>query len=197
MSLCTATEVRATGIPGISGGAEDSKLEALIDRASALFARYCGYPGSVPTMESANYVLYLDGPGGRDLDLSIWPATAISSVYDDPTLDFTDSAYLVSSSDYTLVDGRFLRLKSTATHGFWSKQRDCIKVSFTAGYTSVPDDLKALCIAQVRNLWELRANQGKSKIKEGDNSWDFREEALMPAWIQSALSAYRLPRSMI
>lgn len=194
--LVTAAEVRLA-IPELSGTAEDTNLETLITRIGAAFARYCGYPGNSPTMESASYTRYMDGRGGRDLTLDVWPVTAISSVYDDPTLDFTDSRYLVSSSDYYLIDGRYLRLKSTAQWPAWTKGRENIKVAFTAGFASVPDDLKQLAIVAVKHWFDLRKTQGRFNASVGGISVGFRDEDLMPAMVRQGLSLFCLPRALV
>ncbi len=194
--LVTAAEARLQ-IPELSGTAEDTNLETLITRVGAAFARYCGYPGSSPTMESTSYARYYDGPGGRDLVLDVWPIVSISSIYDDTTLDFTDSQYLVSSSDYVVVNGRIVRLKNTSTHGAWSEGAGQIKVSFTAGYATVPDDLKQLVIMAVKHWFDLRRIQGKSNTSQGGVSVGFRDEEFLPAMVKAGLSPFRLPRAIL
>ena len=194
--LVSAAEARLA-IPELSGTAEDTNLETLITRVGEAFARHCGYPGTSPTMESTSYTRDLDGPGGRDLVLDVWPVTAISSVYDDVTLDFTDSQYLVSSSDYVIVNGRTLRLKSTSTHGAWSKGQGQIRVAFTAGYATVPGALKQLAIMAVKHWFDLRRTQGKSNTSQGGVSVGFRDEEFLPAMVRRGLSDFLLPRAIL
>ena len=112
MAVVTAAEVRAY-IPTLTGSTDDTLLVTLVSRFDALASAVMGYPNQSSgalSIESGTYVEYLDGPGGRELALTVKPVTAIASVYDDPDLDYTDSADLISSDDYTLygIEGRVI-----------------------------------------------------------------------------------------
>lgn len=124
-------------------------LEALIEAADQALANYCRFPlpssGGERTLASASYVLYLDGPGGRELHLPCAPVSAVASIYDDPDAAY-GSATLVDSGDYTLfADEGLVRLDYDAVHGSWSKARRALKVSCTAGYSSTPDFVRQAC----------------------------------------------------
>lgn len=148
-------------------------------------------------MESASYTRYLDGRGTRELTLDVQPATSISSVYDDPTLDFTDSQWLVSSGDYTLVEGRYLRLKTTAARANWSEGVENIKVTYTAGFATTPLELKQLAIMAVKHWFDLRRVQGKSNTSQGGVSVGFRDEEFLPEMVKAGLGGYRLSRVFV
>lgn len=200
MALITAAEARLA-IPELSGTSEDTNLDTVIAAVGRAFARKCGYPpasvGGNPTLESATYTRYLTGRGGRDLTLDVWPATSITSVQDDPVLDFDGSTYLVASTDYAIVDGRILRLKSTATHGSWSKSAGAIKVVFAAGYSTVPDDLKHLARLGVRHWWDLRKIQGRVSQGNGQQDATYRDEDFLPSLVLQGLGAFVLPRAFL
>lgn len=195
MALITAAEARDV-LPGITD--EGTLLDTLIGAIGAAFARRCGYPpasvGAAPTMESASYTLDHDGIGGRDLALRVFPATAITSVYDDPDRDFTDSTRLVPSADYVIVNGgRTLRLKSTATWGTWGRGEGRIRVAFTAGYATVPADLKDLAKRAVKWSFEQRRTQGKvSESSEGSSVTFLESELDLPPFILGALGQFAL-----
>jgi len=205
VALISATEARYA-LPGITD--EATLLTVLIDAVGHAFARKCGYPpatvGAAPTMESTSYTLDHDSIGGRDLLLRVTPATAITSVYDDAGLDFTDSTYLVPSTDYAIVEGRLLRLKSTATWGTWGVGSGRIRVAYTAGYVTVPADLKNLARMAVKYLFELRRTQGKaSESSEGGGSVSYQDTARgmgdrfdLPDYIMAGLGPYVLPGPM-
>lgn len=196
MALITAAEAREAF--QALDSSQDTLLGELIGAVGAAFARRCGWPpatvGGVPSMESAARTLYLDGPGGRDLDLGLYPVTAITSVYDDPTGDYTDAAYLVPSADYTLVDGRTLRLLSTASWGGWGRGRRRIRVICTAGYTTVPDDLQQLARQAVRYAYDLRHRAGLASLQGPAGSTSYRTEDLIPPHVDASLGTYLLPR---
>lgn len=198
MALITAAEAR-TQIPSLTGTGEDTLLDTLIAGCGAAFARRCGYPpasvGASPTMESAAYVLDVDGAGGRDLTLPVWPATAITSIYDDTALDF-GATTLVASGDYALLRGSIVRLTSTATHGAWSRGEGCVRISFTAGYATAPADLKRLVAQGVRHWFDMRATQGKENVSQNGHSVTYADGDFLPPWIVTALGAFTLPGAM-
>lgn len=197
MALITAAEAR-TRIPELTGTTLDSVLDHLIAAIGRAFARYCGYPRTTTgthTMESASYVSYLDGRGERDLYLPARPITAVSSVYDDPTLDWTSSTYLVPSGDYgSILDGARLHLTSTSTWGVWGKGAGRIKVAYTAGFTSVPDDLKLACEIAVRAHYDSVKTQGKKVVSVNNQTLTYRDEELIPPAARQILDVgYVLP----
>lgn len=205
MALCTADEVR-TQIPSLASGAETTLLETLISGCGTAFARWCAYPGVSPSMERATRVSYLDGDGTRDLVVDVWPLVSVTSVYDDPSGDFTSSTYLVSSGDYTILEPiegsqtpRTVRLVSTASHGTWIKGKRNVKITYVAGFgagspgIAVPDDLKRLVAMGVRNWFDLRGTQGKASVSQGESSVTYRDEDFLPPLVRQGLSAFRLP----
>ena len=205
MALVTAAEVRAQLPELASATGEDTNLGVLIDGVGEAFARFCGYlPATVsatPTMESTSYVLYLTGDGGRDVRPTMQPVTAVSSIYDDASLDFTSSTYLVASSDYALVydihRGSVIRLTSTATLGQWSTTEGAIKVACTAGYASIPAGLKQIAIMAVRNWLDLRRRRGKTSESNDAGSVSYSDEDFLPPHVRTALARYQLSSTAV
>ena len=201
MALITAAEAREH--LHITGTDEDALLTILIGVAGEAMARFCRYPaasaGAAPTMESTSYTQRIDGPGGRDLTFPVWPLTAISSIYDDPTLDYSDAAYLVASADYAIIDGSegLIRLASTSSWGNWSTGIQHIEVQATAGYATPREDLKYACRVAVRKLWDLRSTQGKESVSQRGTSTTYSEPAWLPIETQMALWGYVLPVGLI
>lgn len=193
MALITTAEAK-TLIPTLNGTDDDAWIATLITAVGQAFGRWCGYPGNTPVMESTSYTRDYDGNGGRDLALDVWPVTAITSVYDDTTLDFTSSTYLLSASDYAIVNSRTLRLKSTATHSAWSEGTGNVRVAFTAGYSAIPDDVKRLAQMAVRHAYDLRQTQGKTSVSQGQGNTSFADPSWLPAEVKQGLAGYRLPR---
>lgn len=208
MALMTAESLRGA-IAELTGTTEDTKLEALIARCDSAFARYCGIPAAsataAPTLESASYTVYLTGNGGRSLWLPLRAVSAVSSVYDDPTEDFSDSTYLVASGDYALrydpERGQFLHLLSTATHGAWSTGERQIRVVLTSGYGSgaAPADILEAVRIGVRSWWDARKNRGKSGAggDSGASYTDPEDRYLLNDEVRQLLGPFRLPSAMI
>lgn len=200
MALITTTEAKQQ-IPALSGTADDALLTELISVAGAVIAKYLGYPpasvGGTPTAESTSYTRYLDGPGGRILTTDVYPLTAVTSVYDDPAWDYSAS-YLVSSSDYSIVEGDkgLIVLSSTSAHGTWTTGKRAIKATFTAGYATVPDWLQQAARITVRALYDGRNSQGKENKSEGGVNVSFVKPAALPIEAKQILAPYRLARTM-
>lgn len=199
MALVTEAEVKEA-IPQLGSSDYSSAVTTLIARVGELFARRCGYPeataGATPTMESTSYVLRVDGHGGRELDLELYPVTAVSAVRDDPTGDYTDDAYLVDSADYAIEEGRRLVLTSTSTWGAWGRGRLRVRVSMTAGFVTVPPLLRQLAIQAVRHWWESRNRQGRASASSGGDAIQYAAEDLIPPHVAAGLGAFMLPRAI-
>lgn len=201
MAIITPAEARVL-IPGLTGTAEDATLDVLIARAGQMMAMWCGYPRasatSAPTMESTTYVLDLDGPGGRDLVVPVWPLTAVTSIYDDPAGDFGADT-LVDAADYAILDGTrgVVRLRSTSVHGAWSTGSRTIRVTCTAGYTAPDAALQHACAMVVKHLWSLRRVQGAVSASQGGASTAREDAALLPREAVDALWPYVLPSRLL
>jgi len=171
-------------IRGLSGTAEDSNIETIVDRVNPVLARYLGWPlmnSGVYSLSSGTYVVYLTGDNTKRLDLPVIPTTAISSIYDDPDLSYDDSADLIASSDYTLYGNEGLvMLKHDSTHGHWTKTPRAIKVTMTAGFSSVPQEIKQAVGLQVAHIWQARDHVGRNKVSQGGGSIEVASLGLLP-----------------
>ena len=205
MALITAAEALRM-IPDLASGAEATLIDELIDQSGHLIAAFCGYPSAngiaAATMESTSYVRYLTGSGGRDLVCDVGPVTAVTSIYDDPTLDFTSSVYLVDSGDYAILavaPRRTIRLTSTAVHGAWSTQEGAIKATVTAGYSTVPAAIKRACQLTVRHLLDQRKKLGVQSESMNGASVTYSDPAALPREARDILSGdgFMLPRRVL
>lgn len=205
MALITAAEALRM-IPDLASGAESTLIDELIDQAEHLIAAYCGYPSAngiaAATMGSTSYVRYLTGSGGRDLVCDVGPVTAVSSIYDDPTLDFTSAVYLVDSGDYailTVPPRRTIRLTSTSVHGAWSTQVGAIKATVTAGYSTVPAALKRACQLTVRHMLDQRKKLGVQSESVNGASVTYADPAALPREARDILAGdgLMLPRRVL
>ena len=196
----------ATNVANLAGGSIQSTetgMSDLISRAGILIARWCGYPGAsagvAPTMESATYTHYSNTSlvivkSSRVLVLEPYPITAITSIHDDPDEEYT-SADLVASSDYNQrgLHGEIIRLKADSLHGGWSRSDHAIKVVYTAGFSSVPDDLTHAATELVLHLFNLRSKRGTSATSSPDGlNITYRSERI-PDHVKEMLAQYRLP----
>jgi hypothetical protein len=192
------TEAEALSQLQVQAGAVPD-LSTRIERVGAAFATACAYPpatpGADPSMEPTEYTLRLTGIAGhRELDLTVYPVLLVADVTAvdvDDTGDFEGSEIAVASTDYTLIDGRRLRLKSTASVS-WPTAPRSIRVTFTAGYAPVPAALKRLVCSQIRHELDMKAAQGKTT----NQGTSFTAESDIPDFIAGPLGAFLLPRGV-
>jgi len=208
MALMTAAALREA-IPELTGTAEDTKLDTLISRFDAAAARYCGMPAPTatgqPTFDSTSYTLYLTGSGGYDLFLPLRAVTAITSIYDDSSHDFTSSTYLVASGDYTIrydpARGQFVHLSSTSTHGTWSTGKGDIRVIAVAGYASgaAPGDILEAARIGILKWWDGRKNRNKASVSgQASASYlEIEQRHFLCDEVRLLLGPFRLPGALI
>lgn len=206
MALVTAAQVRAAAVPELAGTSEDTFLDSLIARADAALASWCGYPQCSTgrrTLESATYTLYLRGLSERPrilpLPFTASRVTSVTSIYDDPALDW-ESDTLVSSSDYTVraTEGDVL-LKSTAsTLSAWTHSPPgSVKVTLVAGWTAAaganPAELEVVqaIILLVQHWLRLRSEGGHSSVSVQGVSVSVRDEDI-PVSVAQLMQPYRL-----
>ena len=204
MALMTAPEARVY-LPSIGGTAIDSDLVTMIARFDAVAADWCGFPeapggtvGAAKTLESASYVLYLDGPDPSDsslLYLDIWPVTAIASIYSDPIREY-GAATLVAASDYTLFGAQGLVELSANSGETWSTRKRAIKATITAGFSTVPSDLKHAAGIQVAHWFRNRGVIGQKSISQRGTSTTVSGLSLLPE-VKQVLATYMLPGGSI
>ncbi|RMD70289.1 MAG: hypothetical protein D6822_04380, partial [Cyanobacteria bacterium J149] len=108
-----------------------------------------------------------DGTGSNFIFLNQYPVTAITSVErNDGTLSSPSWTTLTEGDDYEpyLTEGYidFLtRLPETDRHRY--------RITYTAGYTTIPYDLELACLKLVSESYNKRKNDGVSSERIG--SW--------------------------
>jgi hypothetical protein len=201
LALITTTEAKEV-LLDVQGATTDDLISSLITTVGRLIANYLGYPpataGAQATAESSSYTLYLDGPGGRELYIPVYPVTAIASIYDSVDRRYAASD-LVSSSDYTLIEGQhgLVELDWDAQHGAWSTARRAIKVTCTAGWSTIPDPIKQAAKLAVKHHLQLRNKLGKTTETQAGGNTSYVEPTELPKEAKLMLNRYRLPTVMV
>lgn len=141
---------------------DNDLIEDLIDEATKIFHNYCG----VIQFKAQDYKEDYDGDAGTSVFLHNYPVNSITSIHDDSDWAFgTDT--LIASSSYTIVDKYYVVLKDT----LFSKGIQNIRVNYNAGYSTIPEDLKLVCIEEVVRRFKNRKNFDEIfKTVEGDQS---------------------------
>lgn len=109
---------------------DTARATLLLDLASAAVSDAAGHD-----LDEASATETIDGSGAPELLLPRWPVTAVSTVVEDgDTLTFDD--------DYRWSYAGVLE----RTNGCWTGKKRAVDVTYTAGYSSVPDGIKGLTL---------------------------------------------------
>jgi uncharacterized phiE125 gp8 family phage protein len=151
---------------------EDSLLETLINSASTLIEGYC----SRRFREQAYIDEEYDGSGSASIVLSQYPVSSIQGM----KIDGGE----VGASEYKArkETGILLRLNSTWPEGVLN-----ISVSYTAGYSQIPEDLELACKHLVMFYYKTDIADFSRTFGEG---FVLRPEAL-PVQVKALLASYR------
>lgn len=154
-----------------SFNSDDSDLiEDLINRVSSLFESYMDR--NILTRE---YTEYHDGGGNAVLFPKQPKITTISGIWDDYDWDYTDDD-LVDADDYKIVDELYVVLKNTTFNNYTQN----IKIIYTAGYTTTPDDLVQACITEVARMFKNRLEVDIQSQTLADGSVTYFTKTLLP-----------------
>lgn len=205
MPLLTAAQAADIAFPelvstGLDTGMQ-ARLEAWIARGQSALARWLWYPtpstGARANLESSTYIQYLRGnpdkPRHLDTHFSHGRLVSVTSVYDDPSLDWGADT-LVDSGDYNLIqpDGVIL-LTSTSAHGAWGITADSIKLTHVGGWTSstVPYEVQEALGLLCGHYARLKAEQGHGSVSASGASVATIAED-MPAQVAELMAPYRM-----
>jgi hypothetical protein len=128
-------------------------------------------------LRSRTATITLDGPGGTIVMLPEYPVTAVAEVRIDTGRVF-GSASVLGSDDYEYYDDGRLYVPAGVPHS-----RRSVRVTYTAGYDPVPDDLQHAAIECVAYAWKrLRSRAiGTSSITADGITTQFEIDIPMPA----------------
>ena len=186
-STLLATREELKRYLGIDAGetGPDALLDQLLEYASERIESHCGR-----RFASEELTEYHDGPGTSRLVLDRRPVTDLSAAYVDADRDFGAST-VIPAEELVLYPeaGLLVRAGSPFPRGARN-----VKVVYTAGYTSLPDDLAAACV-KLAAAWYAHSQAGADGIRR-ETLGEYRAEyagAPLPADVESALAPYREP----
>lgn len=127
-----------------SGTSDDAAILGFIQAATGIINRRCGY--SAPTIFTETVDGRVDASGTRVLVLARTPVLSVTSITPQltglPTNDLT--ALVINTEAGTVYLSNWFEFYGPAT------------VVYTAGRTTVPEELKAACLLMVQWFWESR-----------------------------------------
>jgi hypothetical protein len=180
MALCTVDEVKAYA--GIDTAKTETKelIQALINRMQDAFESYCDRK-----FDSQEHTEYQDGYGGQMLFTDQYPITSVSGIWESTSRTWSD-VDAVDSNDYFISSHRTILRKS----GFYLNYPKSIKVIYTAGYSTIPDDLKQACITEVTRHMDIRRSPSISSKVFQEATTSYTMDAFLPTTLMT-LDMYR------
>jgi len=169
-ALCSLNDIKMYyGLTG-SKPEDESFIEDLINDITDLFETFC----NLDSFKAANYTEYIDGTGGKYIFPKNIPINSVASIYDDPSWTWT-SFYLVDSDYYRIVDKRYIVVYDE----YWFKGDQNIKITYNAGFTTIPGDLKLICMEEVIRRFKNRTQFDLSSKNLPDGTISFVEPGLL------------------
>lgn len=168
---------------------DEDRLQSLAKVVSARAERFCQREFS-----QAERTETYDGNGSPELWLNAIPVTLIDSVTvldTDGTENSLTTSYLRTDADV----GRVRIVGSGAEYLVFPRGFQNIKVVYTAGFATIPEDLQEALVTWAQFL-HARSVQDISVESEklGDYSRTIKESSDLPKDVRSAISFYRLRR---
>lgn len=188
--VVTLTQVKT--FLNISGTTDDDQLEFFIQAATDMWARRGG-----PVGEQADIDEWYDG-GSAQITVRTTPVISVSYVRETyGSIYYTLLDQAAGSSGYAwqyTVDkatGTFVRRAAGIAVNFMNGVRN-INIKYTAGYTTVPDDVQLAVLLLVKHLWTTQRGIGRRPGMGGDD--DNRGEAYTwPNRVEEILANYKIP----
>tara|TARA_R110002153_G_scaffold189756_2_gene342568 strand:- start:749 stop:1336 length:588 start_codon:yes stop_codon:yes gene_type:complete len=179
---------------GLSTPKEDAKISALVPSVSQLVKTYCGNSFVDYYSSAKTEVLNVDW-STHIVQLTESPVNAITSVQERTSYSGAYSTLTTAAYEYYL-DSNTDSILRTNSSGYknWAEGVGAVKVVYTAGYSSVPEDLKLAIIDLVTYYLkdehkERRTIAGASIQNPGSSSQ--RDNVAFPDHIKRVLDLYK------
>lgn len=155
------------GDPSAIAPAKKAIIETTVNAASDQIARYCDR-----NFVAQNYVETQDGAVNDELMTRQYPILAVTEVLFSLNGRFAESTPLEPSSYGT--DGNTIVLLFTRT----ARGRRSVRVSYRAGYETLPYDLMIACCQQAKYLESRTPIDGKAPVMLGLQSMSKGDESI-------------------
>lgn len=163
--------------------ADQTRIENLINAASLHANSH-----TKRKLLARDYTEDYDGQALNELVLNEYPVNSITSIYIDADRDFT--------SDTELTDDYYIYYDDIGvvvrTNGVFTKGRKNVRITYNAGLTTIPEDLKQSAAEMV--LWLLKretSNQIGVKSNTSPDGVNTAMELSMPLSVRTVWDLYR------
>jgi len=168
-ALCTVDEVRAFAKLEILPD-DDLLIESLINSVTQTFKNYC----NVKSFLTSTYTEYYDGMGDKFLYPKNGPISSVTLLADDDDFVWgTDSTF--ESGEFRIIDAKGVYLLDDLFMNAISN----VKITYTAGYDVVPDDLKQIAIIEVIRKYSHRRDFDVIRQTIGDQNTDYVDPGML------------------
>jgi len=169
--LCTLDECREYMDMKGTDSLVNDLLADLITRVSDRFHQYVG----ITQFKSQSYTEYYSGQGNQELFLDKRPIISVTTIKEDSEWAFGNDS-TKSSDDYAILDDRVVLKDDSFGAGIRN-----IQVIYTAGYATIPGDLRQACIEEVSRAFDKRQNVDiSSRTLPDTTTFTARNDSLMP-----------------
>ena len=187
---------------GLTGVSEDAKLNVIIPSISQAVKTYCGT--SIVDYYSTDKVEYFDITNDMTYQIMVdeSPLVSVSQVQERDSQSGTYTTLISEDSDgsgkydYVIDTERDLITRTTSTGDkMFPKGRKAVKVTYRAGYSSTPADLKLACFDLVK--YYLKDERKTSLTIQGaqvrnEVSTSLRDNIDFPDHIKRILDFYKV-----
>jgi uncharacterized phiE125 gp8 family phage protein len=160
--------------------AQDARIERFINAASQLIEKFTSRK-----LKAQSYTEHHDGRRSNALLLREWPAQKPSVVCIDSTWAF-NSADNLDPSEYDVIDDGWLMLRS----GTFPRGTRNVRITYTAGFATVPADLEEACLMLVEYLYMHRNDRRTGILAKSKNGENTRYSETIPTNIKELLWQY-------
>lgn len=186
-ALCNLEDLKLyMDIKTEDGEVDDADLLiGLINQITATMETYCGLLHFTETV----YTEYFDGAGSDTLYPDRYPITSVSGIYDDGSRTFDEDTKL-DPTIYFVADNNTILLTSYNTFGDYRRN---VKLVYVAGFATIPEDLKLICVKEVARLFRTRNDKGmESRSIQNNNTFSrYVLDTFLPESI-TILNKYRV-----
>lgn len=187
---------------GLTGVNEDAKLNVIIPSISQAVKTYCAT--SIVDYYSSDKVEYFDITDDMTYQIMVdeSPLVSVSEVQERDSQSGTYTTLISENSDssgkyeYVLDTERDLIIRTTATGDkMFPKGRKAVKVTYRAGYSSTPADLKLACFDLVKYYLKDERKSGMTIAGaqvRNEVSTSLRDNIDFPDHIKRVLDFYKV-----
>jgi len=167
----------------VSETSQDTILTRFIGQASKTIERYLDR-----FIIKREYIEFQDGRNQNRIMLRNYPADKPSELRIDHSSEFTDADTLIETDDYEIdtLGNEVIFIERIFPRGTRN-----IKITYDAGFTTVPEDIESACLWMVEWYFDIRGSRNLTEKSRGKNQESTRWRDDWPDWLTRQLDAHK------